>query len=95
MKNWMLALAVAASLGTAAVGCGVKTPPVTWKETTGTVLSSVDKGDGTCITQIEYTAGATKLTTTHMGSKTANKGQSVKIKYDEANPGSIQSIEGL
>lgn len=95
MKHWLLSMAAIAGLGLAGAGCGEKAAKITWKEATGTVINSTMKEDGSSITEIEYDIGKGKTVTTHMGSKLVPKGQSVKLKFDEANPGSIQSIEGL
>lgn len=94
MKNG-LAILLMMGFGLIFAGCGDKAPKITWKETTGTVVTSTDRGDGSCVTEIEYDTGKGKSVTTTTGSKVVEKGKTVTLKYDEANPGSIKSIEGL
>lgn len=93
MKSWMLSLAVAVCLGLVGAGCGDKGPKITWKETSGTVTKSTDKGDGTCVTEIKYDAGKGPTTTTYLGGKTLPVGQTVKLKYDEGDPNSVQFVD--
>jgi hypothetical protein len=95
MKMGMSSFAMVLGIGLIGAGCGDKAPPVTWKETSGTVVSSTDRGDGSCYTQIKYNTGKGDSTTSYMGKKVLQKDQVVKLKYNESDPNTVQLLEAV
>ena len=94
MKHWMAAAALAAWLGLFLPGCGEKAPEVTWKEASGSVVRNAKRPDGSCVSDIQYETSQGKMTTALLGAgDPLPVGKGVRLKYDEANPGSVKFLD--
>jgi hypothetical protein len=95
MKRWIANAALAATLGLGLAGCGEKAPKVSWKEADGSVVKAVKLSNGTCISDIKYDTAKGPMTTSFLGAgEPLPVGRTVKLKYDEENPGSVKFLDG-